>query len=133
MKKTPLLNPDISRVIASMGHYQTLVVCDAGFPIPEGVERIDLALTPGMAPFLDVLRTVLSELCVEEVIVARETLDVSPDRYAEMIEALPGIEAKVVPHTSFKELSHSARAVIRSGECMPYSNIMLVSGVTYGD
>ena len=45
MKKTPLLNIALSRVIASLGHGDVLVIGDAGLPVPPGVELIDLALT----------------------------------------------------------------------------------------
>ena len=34
-------------------------------------------------------------------------------------------------HDDFKVLSRSARAVVRTGECQPYSNIALISGVTF--
>lgn len=132
MKKTGILNQDLSRVIAGMGHYQRLIVCDAGFPIPEGVERIDLSLTPGLPAFLDVLKTVLVELCVEEVIVSQETTEWSPARFEEMKADFPGLTPRLVPHTEFKAMSQTVKAVIRSGECTPYSNIMLVAGVTYG-
>ena len=36
MKKTPLLNVALSRVIAGMGHGDILVIGDAGLPVPPG-------------------------------------------------------------------------------------------------
>jgi D-ribose pyranase len=38
---------------------------------------------------------------------------------------------EMIPHERFKELTHQAAAVIRSGECTPYANIILVSGVVF--
>ena len=131
MKKVGILNKEISDVVAGMGHYQQLVVCDAGFPIPEGVRRIDLALEPGLPAFMDVLRVVLKELQVEGIVIAQETTEHSPGRFVEMRSLFPGIEPQLVPHTEFKEMTHRVKACIRSGECTPYSNILLVSGVTY--
>jgi D-ribose pyranase len=131
MKKTGILNYEIAQVIAGMGHYQKIIICDAGFPIPEGVRRIDLALTPGLPAFMDVLTAVMQELCVEEVIVSKETTEYAPQRFEEMKAQFPGITPELVPHTEFKEMSKTVKACIRSGECSPYSNIMLVSGVTY--
>ncbi len=131
MKKTGILNQDISEVVAGMGHYQEIVVCDAGFPIPEGVRRIDLALEPGLPAFLDVLRVVLKELQVQEIVIAEESRDLSPARYAEMLALFPQLSPRLVPHSEFKQMSHGVKACIRSGECIPYSNILLVSGVTY--
>lgn len=45
MKKGTVLNSDISSVISRLGHTDTLVVCDAGLPIPKSTTRIDMALT----------------------------------------------------------------------------------------
>lgn len=131
MKKNGILNKEISDVVAGMGHYQPLIICDAGFPIPDEVRRIDLALEPGLPAFMDVLRVVLKELQVEEIIIASETPDQSPERFKEMIALFPGITPKLIPHTEFKRMSHNVKACIRSGECTHYSNVILVSGVTY--
>jgi D-ribose pyranase len=131
VKKTGILNYDISSVIASLGHYQVIVICDAGFPIPLAVKRIDLSLLPGLPSFMDVLKAVEAELCIEEIILAEETNLHSPKRFQEIIDLFPAINHKSIPHSEFKQLSKTAIACIRSGECTPYSNVMLVSGVTY--
>ncbi|WP_275428750.1 RbsD/FucU domain-containing protein, partial [Stenotrophomonas maltophilia] len=47
MKKGTVLNADISAVISRLGHTDTLVVCDAGLPVPRSSTRIDMALTQG--------------------------------------------------------------------------------------
>ena len=47
MKKGTVLNSEISAVISRLGHTDTLVVCDAGLPIPHSTARIDMALTQG--------------------------------------------------------------------------------------
>ena len=44
MKKSALLNSELSYVIAKMGHTDTLTVGDCGLPIPQETQRIDLAL-----------------------------------------------------------------------------------------
>ena len=55
MKKGTVLNSDISSVISRLGHTDTLVVCDAGLPIPKSTTRIDMALTQGVPSFMRVL------------------------------------------------------------------------------
>jgi D-ribose pyranase len=40
-------------------------------------------------------------------------------------------ERRLVSHEAFKQLSRGARAIVRTGECQPYCNIALVSGVTF--
>ena len=131
MKKTGILNKEISNVIAGMGHYQQLVICDAGFPIPRNTQRIDLALEPGIPDFLTTLRVILKELKVERIIIAQETKAFSHQRFQEMTAIFPGLEPQILSHVEFKKLSQDAIACIRTGECTPYSNIILVSGVTY--
>jgi D-ribose pyranase len=131
VKKTALLNSSVSRVVASMGHMDWLVVSDAGFPCPLGVERIDLAVTANLPGLLPVLQAILGELCVERIFLATETAEVSPTRLKELEETLGPIPIEYLPHIEFKKLSQRARAVIRTGDYVPYSNVILQSGVPY--
>ena len=73
MKRFGHLNRDISRVLASMGHTDSIVIADCGLPIPRGVECIDVSLTLGDPAFLKVLDTVLAELKVERAVFAGES------------------------------------------------------------
>lgn len=131
MKKTGLLNSDVSTVIAQMGHLDTLVVADAGLPAPVGAWRIDLALRPGMPAFLDVVDAILSELHIERAIVAAELAQVSPQLWDALQGRLGGVPIEQVPHNEFKRRSADARAIVRSGEFTPYANVILVSGVVF--
>jgi D-ribose pyranase len=131
VKKIGILNQPISAVIAGLGHMDTLVIADAGLPIPPETQRIDLALTEGIPTFLDTLRVVLTEMQVERAIVAEEMLEVSPDVYEAIKELLGDVPIETMTHLVFKEQTRSARAVIRTGEFTPYANIILVSGVVF--
>ena len=134
MKKTPLLNIALSRLIASLGHGDTVVIGDAGLPVPPGVELIDLALTAGVPDFVSTLNVVLSEMQVEGHVLAQEIFDKAPPALA-VLERLKGEgalgEQQLVSHEAFKQLTRAARAVVRTGECQPYSNIILIAGVTF--
>lgn len=131
MKKIGIINGPISALIASLGHTDTIVVADAGLPIPAGPERIDLALSAGLPAFLDALRVVLTEMQVERAIVAGEMLEVSPTVYQSIKALLGETPIDTLPHESFKQQTRSARAVIRTGEFTPYANIILVAGVVF--
>src|SRR5690242_20831811 len=72
MKKTTLLQSDLSYLIATLGHMDTLVIADAGLPIPDETMRIDLALTKGVPGAVQTLKVVLDELKVEKVIRSEE-------------------------------------------------------------
>lgn len=131
MKKAELLNSNISAVIASMGHTDTLTIGDCGLPI-RGTERIDLCLKKGTPGFLETLETVLTELCVEKAILAEETKTVSPQMYAAILEVLgPDVQVEHVSHEELKKRSEISKAVIRTGECTSYANVILYSGVTF--
>jgi D-ribose pyranase len=134
MKKTPLLNVALSRLIASLGHGDMVVIGDAGLPVPPGVELIDLALTHGIPDFVSTLKVVLSEMQVESHALAKEIFDKQPTA----LTALEALNAEgalgrrdLLSHEQFKVLSRQARAVVRTGECQPYCNIVLVAGVTF--
>ncbi|NMY69579.1 D-ribose pyranase [Pseudomonas sp. WS 5414] len=134
MKKTPLLNIALSRLIASLGHGDIVVIGDAGLPVPPGVELIDLALTHGVPDFLGTLKVLLSEMQVESHVLAEEILLKRPQPLLGLdVLNLSGElgERRLMSHEHFKVLSHQARAVIRTGECQPYCNIALVAGVTF--
>ncbi|KAF0864078.1 D-ribose pyranase [Pseudomonas sp. LD120] len=134
MKKTPLLNIALSRLIASLGHGDVVVIGDAGLPVPPGVELIDLALTHGVPDFLSTLKVLLSEMQVERHVLAEEMLLKQPTPLVEL-EALTARaelgQRQLMSHEDFKALCRQARAVIRTGECQPYCNIALIAGVTF--
>lgn len=131
MKKIGLLNQPISAAIAGMGHTDTLVICDAGLPIPFRPRRIDLALVPGVPSFLETLEAILLELQVERAIVAEEMATVSPELFAAVRELLGDTPMEKIPHHRFKIQTNDAQTVVRTGECTPYANIILASGVVF--
>jgi D-ribose pyranase len=131
MKKTTLLQSDLSYIIATLGHLDTLVIADAGLPIPAETLRIDLALTRGVPGAVQTLKVILDEMKVEAVILAEEAKDRNPQFLADVQELLPDVSVEFVPHTVFKTRTASARAVVRTGEFAPYANVILVSGVVF--
>ena len=130
MKRTALLHAELSHAIASLGHGDMLVIGDVGLPIPPGPRRIDLALTPGIPAVADVLRTVLTEMQVERAVIATEAASREPGGALPAWCALPVTPAQV-PHDEFKRLTAQARVMVRTGECTPYANVILVAGVTF--
>ncbi len=42
MKKTKVINSDISRVIAQMGHFDKLSIGDAGMPVPRTIPHTEM-------------------------------------------------------------------------------------------
>ena len=133
MKKSGILNADLARAVAAMGHTDKLVVCDAGLPIPKGRSVVDLALTTNIPRFLETLEVVLQELEVERVVVADEMQQFDNGVYEGVQRLLPDVPMDSVPHERFKEITNSDGNVlfVRTGEATPYANIILISGVTF--
>lgn len=109
MKKTLLLNTALSELIASLGHGDMVVIADAGLPIPPETRRIDLALCRDMPPFLDTVRTVLSEMQVERAIIAEETGRHSPHIRAALAQMLPATPLEEMSHLRSRAVPASAR------------------------
>jgi len=131
MKKSGVINAPIAAVIAELGHMDTIAIVDAGLPIPQKVNRIDLALAKGIPSFIDTLRVVLSEIKVEKVILAEEIKQFSPSMLKEVQRIINDIPIDFISHQQFKDLTKLSRAIIRTGEFTPYANIILVSGVMF--
>lgn len=127
MKRTALLHSELSGLVAAMGHGDLIVIGDAGLPVPAGVRCIDLAVTHGIPGAMQVLDAVLSELVVERSCLAQEAAPELIDAFKTRDIGQIGF----VSHDDFKRGMTSARAVIRTGECTPYANICLWSGVAF--
>ena len=80
MKKTKMINSELSYTISKMGHTDSLTIGDCGLPIPDDVKDIKIMK---------------------------------------------------VSHEEFKKLTKDSKAVVRTGECSPYANIILKSGVVF--
>ena len=133
MKKAGILNSDISRVLSYMGHTDCICIGDCGLPIPDEVERIDLALKFGVPGFMETLATVAEDMKIEKIVLAEEIKTQNPKVLAEIEELFAGqnMEVQFVSHVELKALTHDCRAVIRTGETTPYANIILQSGCIF--
>lgn len=135
MRRNGLLNPELLRAIAAMGHTDALVIADAGLPVPPGVPVLDLSVVPGVPSVEVVTRAVLGELAVEGAVWATEAAQPNSGMDARfrtwLRELAPHAALRQVPHEEFKRLSGAARLVVRTGEFTPYANLLLYGGVPF--
>ena len=139
MKKSALINVEMSCLVAKLGHTDEVTVCDAGLPIPDETQRIDLALIPGVPTFIQTAKALLGEMQIEGVVLAEEFKQVSPEHYAALIqlirkeEELCGKQINIanVSHEVFKVRTQNSKAVIRTGECSPYANAIFQAGIAF--
>lgn len=135
MKKTGILNSDISRVLSYMGHTDTICIGDCGLPIPEVTERIDLAVRFGSPSFMEVLEVVSEDMVIEGVILAEEIKTLNPTLLSQIQELIEKrnlkLEIQFISHTQFKEQTKRCKAILRTGETTPYANIILAAGCIF--
>ena len=139
MKRLGILNSDIARVLAYMGHTDTLAIGDCGLPVPDTTERIDLALEFGKPSFMDVLKPVSKDMKIEKIVLAEEIREQNPKMLAQIEQLFKEIEQEtgrkrklMLSHTELKKRTGSCKAVMHSGETTPYANIILQSGCIFG-
>ena len=130
MKRAGILNSDISRVLSYLGHTDTVCIGDCGLPIPDEVERIDLALCFGEPTFMRTLQIVAADMKVEKIVLAEEIKTQNPNVLSQIEKLFEGqeVEVEYVPHVELKAQTHDCKAVIRTGETPPYANIFLQAG-----
>ncbi len=129
MKKAGILNPDLVGLLARTGHSDFFTISDRGFPVPDEQERIDLSLVDGIPTVLDVLAAVQMEWEIDRVVIATEMDLASPHRVQEMMNLLgPAVPLQRMSHIEFKRLAKTGKATVRTGDTVPYANIILVSG-----
>ncbi|MGD7002922.1 D-ribose pyranase [Corynebacterium halotolerans] len=123
MRKHGLLNPALVGHVARLGHTDTFVVADAGLPIPAMVPVVDLTLVFGVPRFSEVVSALLDEVVVEGAVIASET----PDQVRGHLPPDP----EEVSHEELKRLVGQASFVVRTGETIPYANVIFRSGVPF--
>ncbi len=131
MRKNGIINAELLEALAALKHTDYFVIGDAGLPIPKGVRLIDLAIVRGKPTFEEVLHAVMPEFTCQSYIIASETAEKNPHNSSVIERELKGYPGKVVSHEELKKISENAAFIIRTGECTPYSNIILKSSAGF--
>lgn len=130
MQRGRLLNSELNYAIASMGHGDLMIVCDAGFPIPSSAWRIDLALVPDVPDLETVLSAVAGSFIAEKVSYAAEMAENNPPLLAKVQRLFPDSDHAPIPHEAIlNEMAAKAKVIVRTGAFDPWGNILLYSGV----
>jgi D-ribose pyranase len=130
VNRSRLLNAELSHAIASMGHGDLMIVCDAGFPIPSSAWRIDLSIVPDV-PDLETVLTPIAEQFIAEKVGYADNLAVNNAPLLKKLKRLfPDAEHAPIKHeTILSEMAAKAKVIVRTGAFDPWGNILLYSGV----
>jgi len=128
MKRSTILNRELTSAIAALGHGDMLIVCDAGFPVPCDARRIDLAVCRDLPPLEPVLEAIHSECLFEKLTVGNEVRDYNKPLHKELGRIFPGLPIEFIPHADIMtRLVHEAKFIVRTGAFNPWGNIVLHS------
>lgn len=130
---SPLISPTLLKVLAEMGHGDEIIFSDAHFPAhslgPQVIRADGLSVS-------DLLRAIipLFELAplVMMAAVEGDTLDPSVEaRYRDALSLeAPCPDIVRIDRYAFYERAQKAFAIVITGECAKYGNILLKKGVT---
>ena len=128
MLKTGILNPHVLNLLARVRHTNTLVIADRGFPFWPQLETVDLSLVDDVPTVLQVLAAVRAQCIIGKAWMAKEFLKANSIRtQASFATALKGVELTREPHVDFKKRVPNAIGLIRTGDTIPYANVILES------
>lgn len=136
---SPIISPELLKVLAEMGHGDEIIFADAHFPAYSFNKKI---LRADGVRIADLLSSVLPLFVLDEYVphpivmmAAVEGDSVDPrveKRYLESINSVypdtPKIER--IDRFDFYERAKSAFAVVVTGETVKYGNILIKKGVT---
>lgn len=130
MNRGKSLNAELNHAIASMGHGDLMIVCDAGFPIPSTAWRIDLAITQDV-PDLETVLSLLAENFIAEKVAYADNLPTNNQPLLAKVQRLfPDADHEMIPHaTILGEMAAKAKVIVRTGAFDPWGNILLYGGV----
>lgn len=130
MKRHGPLNLPLSQAIASMGHGDLMIVCDAGFPIPNNVTRVDLAVAQDIPDLETVLIIINEAFIAEKVGYAIEMADNNAPLRDKVHRIFADAEFTTLSHEEILgQMAVKAKVIVRTGAFDPWGNILLYSGV----
>ena len=128
MLKSGLLNPAVLHLFARIRHTNTLVIADRGFPFWPQIETIDLSLVDDVPTVLQVLEALRPNFVIGRAFAAREFTKVNPaGTQKALATALKGVPLVFEPHVGFKKRVPAAIGLIRTGDTIPYANLIIES------
>jgi D-ribose pyranase len=128
MLKTGILNPALLSLLARIRHTNTLVIADRGFPFWPQIETVDLSLIDGVPTVNQVLDALTPNFVIGRVYAATEFRLHNPAKVQKALAArLGNIPLVYEPHIKFKRRVPDAIGLIRTGDTIPYANLILES------
>ncbi|MEX2442661.1 MAG: L-fucose mutarotase [Alkalispirochaeta sp.] len=137
---SPILSPELLKIVAEMGHGDELVIGDGNFPAASMSQRLVradghgvAAILEGLLPLFPLDRFVSQPAALMQVVAGDTTKPTIWEDYRSVIQKFQperiseGFE--MVERFAFYDRTRSAYAVVATGETALYANIILKKGV----
>ena len=139
---SPILTPELLKIIAEMGHGDELVIADGNFPgssIGKRCVRLDghggaevMRAIVQLFPLDDFVKEPLAVMEVPAGMFEGDRAPIWAEYEAIGKDDLPQAEFEFMEHEAFMERAKAAYAVVQTGERALYANIILRKGVVRG-
>lgn len=128
MLKKGILNPAINELLSRIRHTNTLVIADRGFPFWPMIETIDISLIDDLPTVIQVFNSIRSNFEIGHIFKAEEFREVNSQGIVEIfMDETRGIDIHFEPHGTFKKRVPQAIGLIRTGDSIPYANLIIES------
>lgn len=128
MLRTGILNPAVLSLLARVRHTNTLVIADRGFPYWPNIETVDLSLVDDVPTVAQVLAAVQANFVIGHAFTAEEFRQHNAASVVGRLQAqLGAVPLTFEPHVEFKRRVPHAIGLIRTGDTIPYANLILES------
>lgn len=134
---SPLVSPELLKILSEMGHGDEIVLADAHFPAHSVGQRVVRADGVGMVPLLKGILQLIpldqydqSNCVLMSVVPGDDVKPVIWEEYQAVLEAEePAAELSFMERYAYYERAKKAYCVIATGETAQYANIILKKGV----
>lgn len=134
---SPLISPELLKVLCEMGHGDEIVLADANFPAESMGQRVVRADGIGAA---ELLRAILplfpldqydeSNFVLMSVVPGDPTVPMIWDEYRATLTAYePDTKIQTIDRFAYYERAKKAYCIVATGESAQYTNILLKKGV----
>ena len=129
MKKTGIINSQLIGELTRMRHRDKIMICDAGFPVPDGKMLVDVSLVAGLPTVDQVLKAVCNEILIEDIVVPQRFEEFYPEFFEELKRKFANHVFTQMPVREMVERAYDKdiKLFIRTGEVRPMGNILLSS------
>ena len=137
---SPILSPELLKIIAEMGHGDELIIGDGNFPAASMAQRLVRADGHGVTQLLEALlplfpldRFVEKPVGLMEVVPGDKTVPVIWEEYRKVVQRFQperiAAGFDMVERFAFYERAKRGYAILATGESALYANVILTKGI----